>query len=123
MPPPQKRQSPSRWTGLRGDGWWPGAESNHRHADFQSAALPTELPGLKGTAIIASGTLSQEVASGHAALVAGQVDAELLELAVQVRAFQAGLLGDAGHRAAFLGQVKLEIALLEGIAGLAQRAV
>ena len=26
--------------------WWPGAESNRRHADFQSAALPTELPGL-----------------------------------------------------------------------------
>ena len=25
--------------------WWPGAESNRRHADFQSAALPTELPG------------------------------------------------------------------------------
>ena len=24
--------------------WWPGAESNCRHADFQSAALPTELP-------------------------------------------------------------------------------
>src|SRR5688572_26521395 len=28
--------------------WWPGAESNQRHADFQSAALPTELPGHAG---------------------------------------------------------------------------
>src|SRR5258708_25678419 len=26
--------------------WCPGAESNHRHCDFQSHALPTELPGL-----------------------------------------------------------------------------
>jgi len=24
---------------------WPGTESNHRHRDFQSRALPTELPG------------------------------------------------------------------------------
>ncbi len=28
--------------------WCPGADSNHRHADFQSAALPTELPGREG---------------------------------------------------------------------------
>ena len=26
--------------------WCPGAESNRRHEDFQSSALPTELPGL-----------------------------------------------------------------------------
>src|SRR5262249_25678569 len=25
--------------------WCPGGESNHRHCDFQSHALPTELPG------------------------------------------------------------------------------
>lgn len=25
--------------------WCPGADSNHRHRDFQSRALPTELPG------------------------------------------------------------------------------
>ncbi len=36
-------KSPSRRLSIF---WWPGAESNHRHADFQSAALPTELPGL-----------------------------------------------------------------------------
>jgi hypothetical protein len=26
------------------NGWWLGAESNRRHEDFQSSALPTELP-------------------------------------------------------------------------------
>ena len=26
--------------------WWPEVESNHRHNDFQSIALPTELSGL-----------------------------------------------------------------------------
>ena len=29
-----------RW----GDSWWLGTESNRRHEDFQSSALPTELP-------------------------------------------------------------------------------
>lgn len=27
--------------------WWPEVESNHRHEDFQSSALPTELSGQK----------------------------------------------------------------------------
>ena len=31
--------------GDRGKRWCPGAELNHRHTDFQSVALPTELPG------------------------------------------------------------------------------
>lgn len=30
---------------LSGAGWCPGTESNRRHCDFQSHALPTELPG------------------------------------------------------------------------------
>src|SRR5581483_11736817 len=33
---------------------WPGTESNRRHADFQSAALPTELPGLAYRALYPS---------------------------------------------------------------------
>jgi hypothetical protein len=32
--------------------WWPVAESNHGHADFQSAALPTELTGRLNKAVI-----------------------------------------------------------------------
>ena len=30
--------------------WWPEVESNHRHGDFQSPALPTELSGQRGAA-------------------------------------------------------------------------
>ncbi len=29
--------------------WWPELESNQRHKDFQSFALPTELSGLVWT--------------------------------------------------------------------------
>ena len=32
--------------------WWPGAESNCRHVDFQSTALPTELPGRRAAYLI-----------------------------------------------------------------------
>lgn len=31
--------------------WCPGAESNHRHEDFQSTALPLSYPG-EGEAIV-----------------------------------------------------------------------
>jgi len=40
--PPKKEDS--EINELEG-GWCPGAELNHRHRDFQSRALPTELPG------------------------------------------------------------------------------
>ena len=39
-----------QWKAVDVCGWWPGSESNQRHADFQSAALPTELPGHPGKA-------------------------------------------------------------------------
>src|SRR5512142_2504342 len=40
-----RRREQRRANSLRGE--WLGAESNCRHADFQSAALPTELPSRK----------------------------------------------------------------------------
>src|ERR1700721_2154048 len=39
---PECHLSPGRLHKVK---WWPGRELNPRHADFQSAALPTELPG------------------------------------------------------------------------------
>jgi len=44
-----QRKTPNRER-LGAEGWWPGTESNRRHEDFQSSALPTELPGRKGCA-------------------------------------------------------------------------
>ncbi len=38
---------------------WPGTESNCRHEDFQSSALPTELPGHEGKISSKTGTESR----------------------------------------------------------------
>src|SRR5579875_3177516 len=45
--------------------WCPGAESNHRHADFQSAALPTELPGPRSRATPSRATPSRATLEPH----------------------------------------------------------
>src|SRR5262245_1609437 len=47
--------------------WWPRAESNRRHRDFQSRALPTELPG-HGRPRVAGREGRGEAARGEAAL-------------------------------------------------------
>ena len=45
-PGPKKTRFPSCFT--YENGAWLGAESNRRHVDFQSTALPTELPSRDG---------------------------------------------------------------------------
>src|SRR5712664_1365349 len=54
---------------------------------------------------------------------ARQLDAELLELAIEVGALQADPVGNAAHVAALATEVILEVHALEGIACLAQLAV
>ena len=39
-------------TSIDGERWCPGTELNRRHCDFQSHALPTELPGHLRTALV-----------------------------------------------------------------------
>ena len=46
--------------------WWPGSESNQRHADFQSAALPTELPGQAGRTDPETGSTKRRVLNRRA---------------------------------------------------------
>src|SRR5215218_10358983 len=43
-PPRERPLSPNLLINMLKE-WCPGAELNHRHTDFQSVALPTELPG------------------------------------------------------------------------------
>ena len=53
----------------RSEGWWPGAELNCRHHDFQSCALPTELPGRSESGAPPHlRTIAQAVISGTALL-------------------------------------------------------
>src|SRR6185295_1629707 len=54
---------------------------------------------------------------------AGEPDVELLELAVEVRALEPGLLGDAAHVALLAAEELLEVDTLERLARLAQRQV
>ena len=46
---------------LRGFGvtWWAGAELNRRHEDFQSSALPTELPARRSQTLGLNAVRSQ----------------------------------------------------------------
>ena len=45
-----RRIGPDR-TGNASTTWCPGAESNHRHEDFQSTALPLSYPGLRQSSL------------------------------------------------------------------------
>ncbi len=47
-----------------GPAWCPGEESNHRHRDFQSRALPTELPGRRPPYTGSGRALSTSVRAG-----------------------------------------------------------
>ena len=70
--------------------------------------------------------LTRTVARRRALLffaAARELDAELFQLAVQVRALEPDAVGDAAHVSAFLADVMLEINALECVARFAQRQI
>src|ERR1043166_3551473 len=62
-------------------------------------------------------------APGSFVQLLGDLDAELLELAVKMRTLQADAVRHPAHVAAFSGDVMLEVHALEGVARFAQRQV
>src|SRR4029078_11434877 len=64
----------TRFTRIRGGGesnhwgWLPRPESNQRHTDFQSAALPTELLGLPAARAIPAPFLKGRIIEGKTPL-------------------------------------------------------
>src|SRR4051812_40297251 len=76
-------------------------------------------------ALVAMAPAACETVTGSDALLCqlARLDAQLLELAVQVGTFEAGFFRHARHAAAFAAQVVLEIHALKSVARLAQRQV
>jgi len=95
---------------LRRGSWCPGAGSNHRHCDFQSHALPTELPGrslesakTEGAAVYSQDNLScpprfacGPTWRGHAMVIGEASPAQPPK--ARLRASLAALRGEDGRR-------------------------
>src|SRR5271166_2438170 len=70
--------------------WCPGAELNHRHTDFQSVALPTELPGrlargaYRGNFAFLSSRALPPLASSNSFIVLPEVAALIASAQIEV---------------------------------------
>src|SRR5512138_3131941 len=90
-----------------------------------SGAMRLRVPA--ATRIVPGGAAGRPRASAAVAVAAGivaaarETDVELLELAVQMGALEARLVGDAAHVALLATEELLEVDPLEGLARLAQR--